>query len=296
MPFPSFSSRARRGLFALALVLPVISVAGLAGAAAWVHAHGGLASSLSSLVRGTVYLAGATETLPATLTAAQAVALQDGLAARGVTWVTGDGDTKDDNFSFAYIEPDGRSSVSFNGDDRERSRLLDRLMRSADAPTLWFREGDLEYVVTDRATVERARELCEPLRRIGGEMGRVGGEMGRLGGQLGRHGGRLGALGGRLGGVSARLAVSRMASSERARLEAERERLQAEMERVEAEMKSEEQGSIRERQAELSRRMDELGEQHAAALAKARAGLRKLFEDVRTKQQGTRLERIERSI
>jgi hypothetical protein len=293
MRFPSPSRQVRRGLFALALALPLLSLASLVGAAAWVRAHGGLAASLSSLVRDTAFLAGGLESLPGTITAVQAAALQDAHApAGGFAWVTGDGDAEGgDDFSFALVEPDGRSSFSFDGDDRDRSRRLDRLMRSADAPTLWFRDGDLEYVVTDPPAVERARALCEPLQRIGGEMGRLGGEMGRIGGRLGRYGGRLGSLGGRLGGVSAQLAVAHMSSSERDRLEAERDRLQAEMERVRAEMEGLERGSIRERQAELSRRMEALSEQHEQALAKARAGLRELFEEVRAKHRGERLER-----
>jgi hypothetical protein len=298
MRFPSPSRRARRGLFALALALPLLSLASLAGAAAWVWTHGGLAGSLTSLVRTTALLAGGLEALPGTLTAAQAAALQDQHAAAcGFTWVTGDGDSAgEDDFSFAMIEPDGKSSFSLNGDDRSHSRRLDRLMRSADAPTLWFREGDHEYVVTDPATVERARALCEPLQRIGSEMGRVGGEMGRIGGRLGRYGGRLGALGGRLGGVSARLAVARLSSDERDQLEAERDRLQEEMDRVQAEMESLENGSIRERQGELSRRMEELSKQHQEALARARAGLRLLFDEVRARQKSERPEPAESSI
>jgi hypothetical protein len=289
MRFPSPSRQVRRGLLALALVLPLLSLASLAGAFAWVKAHGGLASSLTSLVRSTALLAEGFENLPGTLTSVEAATLEDAHAsACGYTWVNEDGDDDEDGlgFGFALIEPDGKSSFSFNGDDRGRSDRLDRLTHAAKVPTLWFRDGDLEYVVTDAATVARARAACEPLQRIGREMGKVGGEMGRIGGELGRYGGRLGSIGGRLGGISARLAMTPLSNSERDRLEAERDRLQEEMDRVQAEMESLEQGSVHQRQEELSRRMSELSKQHEQAMAKARPELRKLFEEVRAKQKG----------
>lgn len=298
MPSPSPSRQVRRGLFALALVLPLLSLASLAGAVAWAKAHGGLASSLTTLVRGTAFLAAGLENLPGTLTAVQAATLEDVHAsACGYTWVNEDGEDGDAlGFGFAMIEPDGKNSFSFSGDHGNRSRRLEALMHSARVPSLWFGDDGLEYVVTDPATVERARKICEPLQRIGREMGKVGGEMGRIGGEMGRYGGRLGSIGGRMGSISARLATTRMSSSERDRLEAERDRLQDEMERVQAEMESLEDGSVHERQAELSGRLDELSKQHKQALAKARPELRKLFEEVRAKQKGEPVERGDSSI
>ena len=300
MRFPSPSRQVRRGLFALALVLPLLSLASLAGAVAWMRAHGGFASSLTTLVRGTAFLASRLESLPGTLTAVQAATLEDVHATTcGYTWVNEDGEDEDGDglgFGFALVEPDGKSSFNFGGDDRDRSSRLDRLMHSAKVPTLWFGDDGLEYVTTDPATVARARKVCEPLQRIGGEMGRVGGEMGRIGGELGRYGGRLGAIGGRMGGISARLAMTPMTTSERQRLEAERDRLQEEMEKVQAEMENLEEGSVHERQEELSHRMGELSKQHEQALAKARPELRKLFEEVRAKQKGESIERGDGSI
>lgn len=302
MSFPSLPRQVRRGLLALTLVLPVLSVATFAGAVAWVNAHGGLASSLTTLVRSAALLASGIETLPGTLTEVQAATLEDVHATTcGYTWVSDDGEDDDDDgdtlgFGFALIEPEGRNTFSFGGDDGRRSEKLDRLMHSRKAPALWFGDDGLEYVVTDPATIERARTIVEPLGRIGGEMGKVGGEMGRIGGQLGRYGGRLGALGGRMGGISARLAVTQMSSSERDRLEAERDRLQEEMERVQAEMESLEDGSIHQRQDELSRQMDELSKQHRQALKKARPELRKLFDEVRAKQKGEPIRKGDGSI
>jgi hypothetical protein len=290
MRSPSPSRQVRRGLFALAFVLPLLSLASLAGAVVWVRAQGGLASSLTTLVRGTAFLAAGLENMPGTLSAVQAATLQDVHAsACGYTWVNEDGEDEDGDrigFGFALIEPNGKPSFSFSGDAGDRSSRLNELMHSAKVSTLWFGDDDVEYVVADPATVARARAVCEPLQRIGGEMGKVGGEMGRIGGELGRYGGRLGAIGGRLGGISARLAVAQLTTSERERLEAERDRLQDEMDRVQAEMESLEGGSVHGRQEELSRRMNELQKQHEQALAKARPELRKLFEEVRAKQKG----------
>ncbi len=283
----NLSRRARRGLIALAVALPALSVASLAGAAAWVHAHGGLASNLAAVVRHAAFLASGTESLPATLTPVQAATLAEE-SCTGCVYAASNDSEDGNGFSFALIEPGGRSSVVF---DRDGSATLDRLRDEARVPTLWFSENGVETVSTDRAAVARAREICAPLEQLGREMGRVGGEMGEIGGEMGRYGGRLGELGGRLGGVAARLANARLNDDarERARLEAERDRLEAEMQRVRAEMKSRERGSVRARQGELRDRMRELSARHREEVRKARTELRELLHELRGTGRTTRV-------
>ncbi len=303
MSLSTLSPRARRGLVALAVALPVLSIATLAGAAAWVNAHGGLAANLTALARQTAFLAGGTEVLPATLPVVQAVTMAG--EPQAFAFVNDDGDRDGDGFSFALIEPDGGSSIIADGDGGSGS--LDRLRDTAKVPTLWFSENGVETVITDPATVAKAREICEPLKRIGGQMGRVGGEMGRngaelgrRGAELGRYGGRLGELGGRLGGISAQLATTRGSERQRERLREQRDEIRAEMEQVREQMErvrdrmdSEEKSGPRERQRELSRQMRELSKQHREALGQAREGLRQLLHE----QRGAgRAPRVGRSI
>lgn len=286
MSLPSLSPRARGALIALAVAAPVCSLASLAGAAWWVNAHGGLAASLTWAARGTAAVAGHVAGLPAALDAGRFTALDERLSeaaghlpAIGGTWLSAGGSDRDErDLSFALVEPGDGHGFSFVVDGDSRSGELARLTRSASVPTVWFSRDGVEYVVTDRATVDRARALCAPLQEIGSEMGRIGAKQGAIGAKLGRYGGRLGALGGRLGATSARLATARLSGSERDRLEAEMNEVRAEMERIHAEMESFDRGNADGRD-DLSRRMEELSKRHQEALGGVRDGLRKLVDE-----------------
>jgi hypothetical protein len=285
MPLPVFTSR-RRALVALVLVVPALALAPVAGAALWLHGHGGLASGLTVLARGAALAAGALDGAPAT-PAAMATVLAPPAPAAGWVWIAG-GDEGRREFSFALIEP-GRGATTCFSLDESRSAGFRRIQRAASVPTLWFAEDGAEFVVTDAAAVERARAACRPLQEIGGEMGRVGAQQGRIGAALGRHGGRLGALGGRLGALSARLATMEVSRAERARLEDELSDIRAEMERVQERMEAVRTETGDDREA-LSERMAELSKRHKAALAAARAGLRELLDEVRANGRAQRVE------
>ncbi len=226
MHFASLSSRTRRVLLVVAIASPLLSLASLAGAALWVRGHGGFAAPLAALVRHAAFFAAGTGTLPGTLPPAQAATLAPPAPAAGWVWLAG-GEGRDRDFSFALIEPGKGSTLCF--DSERGSAAFRRLSRSATTPTVWFTDDGREYVITDRALVERARTLCEPLSSIGGEMGRVGARMGEHGARIGAVGGRLGALGGRLGGLSAQLATRDLSRGDRARLEAELAEVRAQM-------------------------------------------------------------------
>lgn len=271
------SPRTVRVLAVAALTLPLLSLASLAGAALWVRGHGGLAAQLTALARHAAYFAAGTGALPGTLSPAQAATLAPPAPAAGYVWIAG-GDARDRDFSFALVEPGKGSTMCFDSD--RGSAAFRRLSRSATTPTVWFTDDGREYTITDRALVERARGICAPLGRIGGEMGRVGAKMGERGARLGAMGGRLGALGGRLGGLSAQLATSRVSPGERDRLEAELAEVRAEMERVQSEMERVDSAHGDDRDA-LSTRMRTLGDQHREALREARVELRKLLDEAR---------------
>lgn len=297
MSFPSLTPRARGALIALTVAVPVCSLATLAGAAWWVKAHGGLAASLTQAARATAAVAGTFAGLPAAMDAGRDDALERELLARldrlpepGI-WLGMDGAGDEGrDFSFALVEPGEDGGYSFVMDGDSRSGELGRLRRSASVPTAWFSRDGVEYVITDRSFVERARELCRPLQEIGSEMGRVGAKQGRIGAKLGRHGGRLGALGGRIGATSARLATARLTGADRHRLEAQMAELRAEMERVRAEMEAvrDEQGADRE---SLAREMEALSKRHEVELARTRAGLRRLVDEAIRSGKADRLGR-----
>ena len=273
----SLSSRTRRVLLVVAIASPLLSLASLAGAALGVRGHGGFAAPLAALVRHAAFFAAGTGTQPGTLPPAQAATLAPPAPAAGWVWLAG-GEGRDRDFSFALIEPGKGSTLCF--DSERGSAAFRRLSRSATTPTVWFTDDGREYVITDRALVERARTLCEPLSSIGGEMGRVGARMGEHGARIGAVGGRLGALGGRLGGLSAQLATRDLSRGDRARLEAELAEVRAQMERVQAEMEHARTDGDDGQEA-LSARMRELGDRHREALRTARTGLRALLDEAR---------------
>ena len=299
MSLPSLSPRARVALIALAITAPLCSLASLAGAAWWVHANGGLAASLTRIARQATLVAGETAGgLPASLGAARFAALDERLAAldrlpaAGGMWLSVSGTSGEDerDLSFALIEPGKDGGFSIVMDGNEHSGALARLRRSASVPTVWFSRDGVEYVVTDRAIVERARELCAPLQETGAEMGRVGAKQGAIGGRLGAKSARLGAIGGRLGAKSARLATMRLSASERDRIEDEMDELRAEMEKVQAEMESFDRGRSDGRE-DLSRQMEALSKRHQEALGRTRAGLRALVDEAIRSGKADRLGR-----
>jgi len=281
----TFSSRSRLALVALALLVPVSSLAALAGAVAFLRTHGGLARGITAVARQAAYVAGAFERIPGTLPQAQAAALAAPAPspAAGWVWLAG-GDEGDRTFSFAYVEPGKGSTVCFDLDGG--SENLERLRDSASEPTLWFKDDGVEYVITDHATVAQARALCAPLQSIGSEMGRVGAKQGRIGAKMGRYGARLGELGGRMGGLGMQLASAGDSQAERERIESDMARVRADMERVREEMRREAgEGSDRE---ELQAQMRELSRRHREALREARAGLRRLLDEARANGKAQR--------
>lgn len=295
MSLPSLSPRARIALIALAVAAPACSLASLAGAAWWVHANGGLAASLTQVVREAAFVAGGLPAAPGTARLAsldEQLAAMDRLPGPGGTWLSVSASADEDgrDLSFALIEPGEEGGFSIVTDGDTRSGEIARLRRSASAPTLWFSRDGVEYVVTDRATVERARALCAPLKDLGSKMGRIGAKQGAIGARLGRYGGRLGAIGGKLGAKSARLATMRLSRTERDRTEAEIDALREEMEQVRGEMEAFERGGTENRE-DLSREMEALSKRHREALGRTRAGLRELVDEAIRSGKADRLGR-----
>lgn len=97
------------------------------------------------------------------------------------------------------IRNDGSTFVNghFSGD--EVDELKDRYGRSFAV----FAKGNVEYVVLDRAALDKLQSIIEPQSELGrkqGELGRQQGELGRQQGELGRRQGEIGREQGRLAG------------------------------------------------------------------------------------------------
>jgi hypothetical protein len=192
--------------------------------------------------------------------------------------------TGSDTDDFAWAVVDGSGSVTIDGGDADYVRVRSRNGQ----PVFWFRDGDDEFWVDDRAIVDQVRRATARMRELGREMGKVGAEMGRHGAAMGRIGGRMGSIGARMGIVEARLATSSDLSREQR--ESQREMLRGmrdQLRELQRQLDGQ-QGEHSRSQRELSRRMSELGAQHQQALRDARSQVREISRQARREGKAER--------
>jgi beta-lactamase regulating signal transducer with metallopeptidase domain len=169
--------------------------------------------------------------------------------------------SSDAAYGFALLDGD---SITVNGSDADVDAL--NRLRKGNEPILWFRRGNMSYVVRDSAYIQRAKAIYAPVSELGRQQGELGGEQGRLGGEQGGLGARQGSLGmrqGQLAAEQAKLAGAQAAldmdphnDKRRAEVEAMQSRLQAS------------QDKLARQQDELARQQDALGKQQDALGAK----------------------------
>lgn len=205
-----------------------------------------------------------------------------GLVAAASAYGSSIGDS--DESAWALVEPDhdGQTTVAAAG----RHPDFDVLTRTDHRPLLWFVHDGEEWVSRDPSVVARAREIIEPMQRIGREMGEVGRRMGARGAAMGRLGGRLGRLGQRLAALETRAAFAVDDEREREELRHEARTVRDEMEAVSARMRDrndEGDSALRDRMRELQRRQ-------RAAVREARTSMQALIEDAVRDRRAQRLE------
>jgi len=148
---------------------------------------------------------------------------------------------------------------------------------------LWISQDGEDWVIRDRAMIQRARGSLEPMNELGREMGRLGGEMGVIGARQGRFGAEMGRLGGRQGALAARLAVLELRQDDDdpaiERKSAEIEREMEELSRRQNELGERQDESVGGRMEELGAQMEELGSRMEQASRHAERELRELLKD-----------------
>ena len=158
---------------------------------------------------------------------------------------------------------------------------------------LWISQDGDEWVIRDRALIQRARGSVEPMQRLGKEMGRLGGEMGRLGAQQGRFGAEMGRLGARQGVLAARLALLELRDEdddpaverEAAAIERDMDELSGQQEEFEGRQDS----SVDGRMDDLGEQMDELGSQMDQLSQRADRELRALAKEAIASRKAERV-------
>ncbi len=202
----------------------------------------------------------------------------------------------DDGFSWGMVDDHDSDFQNGNLDDDERDALRDMAHENG-APVLWFRLDGDEWAVRDRALVEKADRILQPMRDLGREMGRLGRDQGRLGARQGRIGARQGRFGAEVGRLAARRAAVevRLATSDlwdddehglsaRERAELERDlrdlaREERDLERRYEDLDRDEMGDLGRQMGELGRKMGDMGQRMGELTRKAEREMRDLARE-----------------
>jgi hypothetical protein len=195
-------------------------------------------------------------------------------------------DTGPARFGYAIVTPGASTFANHDGRDW---RDLEELLEDYGDDVLWLSVEGRDYVVRDRATIDRARDIVEPMQALGERQGRLGAEQGRLGAKQAAIGARQAAIGARQAALSTHLArLALEDDDERARLDIENklEDLSHRMEEL-----AREHEPLAEKQEELGRRQDELGRQMEQLSKRVTAAMERLAEEAIASGNAERLGR-----
>jgi hypothetical protein len=197
-----------------------------------------------------------------------------------------------DDFNYGLIDP-RMHSVSGTTNDHTW-KIVRRLRDHEDREVFWFRLDDRDYVVRDRATIDRVRKRLGPIEELGSRQGRIGAEQARIGGKqtvLGGRQARIGAQQGVLGARLARIAASAVVRGddpdrgEQARIEREME----ELSRAQSELARKHQPLALE-QERLGRIQSDLGREMERVVARVAPEIRRIAEESIENRKAERLE------
>jgi hypothetical protein len=198
-----------------------------------------------------------------------------------------------DGFGWAVI--DGKSDCMDGGMDDRVHAALAKTARASGTPVLWLRVDGRDWVVRDRALVDRAEGVLQPMRELGRQMGALGAEQGRLGARQGKHGAELGRLAARSAALEVRLATAGLAGDEESlgadeRMELERERLDLEREQARCERSREraEMRGVEDRMRKLGGRMEEMARRMRVLSERAEREMRALAREAISTRKAVR--------
>jgi len=221
---------------------------------------------------------------------------------QGVTW-----SWSDDGNGFALL--DGNSDVWIHGSSVDSDHI--RSLRKGNEPLLWFRRDGAEYIVRDRALIERTRKILRPQTELAEQQAELGARQGELGakqGELGARQGELAAKQGALGAQQAKLAAEQAAlagrglsaeGDETAELSGRRNELESRMRELavrqrELGAKQRELGAkqrdLGEPQRELGERQRVLGERQHQAAERARGEIEALIDQAIVDNKAKRID------
>jgi hypothetical protein len=125
------------------------------------------------------------------------------------TWTS---DSEHTDFAYALVQKtESGGSLNLSGTESDKEDLMRQRDRT-DGSFMWLRQGSKRYLVTDAATLARAKTIMAPeleISRNQSQLGEIQSHLGRTQSQVGVEQGNLGVRQAQLGQELARIALER---------------------------------------------------------------------------------------
>ena len=213
------------------------------------------------------------------------VVVASSAAAKDTSWTqtwTSDSDNKD--FAYALVEVTEQGGVlSLTGAEGDKEDLMRQRERTDDS-FVWLRSGSKRYLVTDAATISRAKEIMGPeleISRHQSDLGQIQARLGSTQSEVGVEQGHIGVRQAQLGMELARIALERAqsgtSSTRQQELEREGAALATEMEEL-----SRAQENLGSKQSRMGGDQSKLGDAQAQEAERRKA----VYATVRSQMKG----------
>lgn len=198
----------------------------------------------------------------------------------------------DDEQRFVIVS--GKSDSFTMSGSGEDARHVEKLKQHIPGDFIWFERDEKSYIIRDKATVERARQLWAPQEELGKKQAALGKQQEALGKQQEELGKRMQAVRVKVPDMTAELDKLKAelqqlgpdASVEQiGRIQSEIGRLQSKIGRIQSDAGDEqgklgeEMGALGEKQGALGHQQGELGRQQGELAEKANREMKQLLDD-----------------
>ncbi|MEP7185337.1 MAG: M56 family metallopeptidase [Rhodanobacter sp.] len=193
--------------------------------------------------------------------------------------------TSDADEGFALFNGD---SVTINGSTRDVATA--KRLQHGSEPMLWLRRGDKAWVIRDKATLERAQHIYQPISQLAEAQGKLAGKQGEIAGRQAGLAARSAGFAERQAAVAQRQAqlaaqtidpetrASAEMQSRRRSLQAQQDTLGKQQLALQAEQ-NKKQSELSAKQSELSRQQAAMSRQQQQASQKADQQIKQLMDN-----------------
>jgi bla regulator protein BlaR1 len=213
------------------------------------------------------------------------VVVASSAAAKDTSWTqtwTSDSAYKDFAYGLVEVTEDG-GTLTLTGTEGDKESLM-RQREKTDDSFVWLRSGSKRYLVTDAATIARAKEILAPeleISRHQQDLGQIQSRLGTTQSDVGVEQGHIGVRQAQLGMELARISLERAqpgtSSARQKELEREGAALATEMEEL-----SRAQENLGSKQSRMGDDQSKLGDAQAQEAERRKA----VYATVRTQMKG----------